>query len=391
MINVDKFINIPLFNIGFRPFFFAGCLSAFLLMLLWMLMYQLNSQWVLTMPAHIWHAHEMVFAYLMAVVVGFLLTAVQNWTGCKTINGPTLLLLFLLWVIARLLPFIEGCPLWLQAIVDIPFLFCASVAIALPIIKSKSWKQVGILSKVILMAIAHIVFYLGLLGVLDDGVRWGLYGAFYMVLALTFVMARRVMPFFIEKGLGGGFELKNIEFIDRASLVLLTAYVGIELFWSSDAIYFLALLLCILHGMRLVNWYRPGIWTKSLLWSLYLAYVFLVVGFALKTASYFFIISPFIVLHCFAMGIALFTISMMSRVSLGHTGRNVSDPPKVLIWVFVPLLLTMIFRVVFPIIIPEYYGIWIGVSQILWVLSFLIFTKTYIPIFFQPRVDSKFG
>jgi uncharacterized protein involved in response to NO len=365
-------ISAPFLYMGFRPFFFAAGLSSLLLMLLWLDMYQFNATILQTMSMQIWHAHEMIYAYLMAVVVGFLLTAIQNWTGQKTLNGAGLLLLFILWLAARLLPFVQGFPLLAQAIIDCSFLVFAFAAMVVPVVKSKSWRQIGILSKVLLMAVAHIVFFLGLLGVVEKGVQWGLYGAFYMVLALTFEMARRVVPFFIEKGLGGGVKVNNSVAIDRASLVLVPLYVVVEMFWPSNIIYAVAALLCISHSIRLVLWYQQGIWQKPLLWSLYIGYVFLTLGFALKAATYFTFISPFITLHCFAMGIALFTIGMMSRESLGHTGRAVSDPPKILFWMFALMVVMFIFRIVMPLIVPLQYVLWIGVSQVLWMLAFSI-------------------
>lgn len=360
-------------------------------MLLWFDMYQLNAAILNTMDMQIWHAHEMIYAYLIAAVVGFLLTAIQNWTGQKTLSGAGLLLLFVLWLVARLLPFIQGFPLWAQAIIDCSFLLFAFTAMAVPIIKSKSWRQIGILSKVLLMAIAHIVFYLGLLGVVENGVQWGLYGAFYMVLALTFVMARRVGPFFIEKGLGGGVKVNNSVIVDRASLVLLVLYVVFDVFWLSSLIYVVAALLFVSHSTRLVLWYQRGIWQKPLLWSLYTAYVFLTLGFALKAVSYFTVIPPFITLHCFAMGVALFTLGMMSRVSLGHTGRAVSDPPKILPWVFGLMVSVFVFRIIMPIAFPMQYTVWIGASQVLWILAFLMFIVTYAPMLFKQRVDGKPG
>lgn len=386
-----KLTESPFLYMGFRPFFFAAGLSSLLLMILWLGMYQRNADILHGMNAQIWHAHEMIYAYLMAVVVGFLLTAIQNWTGQKMLNGPGLLLLLLLWLAARLLPFIDGFPLWGQAIVDCSFLLAAFTAMAVPILKSKSWRQIGILSKVLLMAVAHIVFYLGLLGVVEKGVQWGLYGTFYMVLALTFVMARRVMPFFIEKGLGGGVKINNSVIVDRASLILLVLYVAFEMFWPSTLVYVVAALLFAAHGVRLVLWYQQGIWKKPLLWGLYTAYVFLVLGFALKVTAYFTFISPFIILHCFAFGIAMFTIAMMSRVSLGHTGRAVSDPPKILTLMFGSMVIAFVVRVVMPLVAPLQYGMWVGVSQVLWIVVFLIFTVTYCPMLFKQRVDGKSG
>ena len=383
--------HIAFLNLGFRPLFFSASLSSVLLMLGWFLIYQFGDQATTQIPAQYWHAHEMIFAYTMAVVVGFLLTAVKNWTGVQTIHGRLLLMLLMVWLIARFLPFVDGFPLILQAIIDTAFLLFSAVAVAYPVVKVRMWKNFGVVSKVMLMAIAHIVYYLGLLGILEHGVQWGLYGAFYLILALIFVMARRVVPFFIERGVDSEQPLKNSILIDAASMILFLAYAVFEVFWQTNMVYMVSFLLFVLHSIRLYFWHHSGIWKTTLLWSLYLAYLFLAIGFGLKTGSYFVTISPYLVIHCFALGIGMFSIAMMSRVTLGHTGRNVYDPPRLLFWVFSAMVFAFVFRVILPIMSADYYTVWIGVSQLLWSCSFLLFLIIYTPMLFAKRLDGKFG
>jgi len=383
--------SFPFLALGFRPFFFAAGLSSVSLMVLWFLIYSLNMPLLhQAIAPQLWHAHEMVFAYAMAVIVGFLLTSVKNWTQVQTINGLPLLLLFILWLSARFLPFLN-IPLYIQAIVDSSFLVFSSIAIGIPIIKAKSWSNIGILSKVVLMAITHIVFYLGLLGILKDGVHWGLYGAFYMILALIFVMARRVVPFFIEKSLGLNKPLTNYVWLDNASLFLFVLYLIFDVFYPSNLVYVTAFSLLILHSIRLYHWYHKNIWSYPLLWSLYLAYTSLVLAFALKLLGYFIVISPYISIHSFAFGIGFITIGMMSRVILGHTGRNIHHFPKALNLAFIALVLGYFTRIVLPLINSELYPIWIIASQLLWGAAFLIFCFIYIPMLFKARVDGRAG
>jgi len=381
----------PFFALGFRPFFFAAGLSSVLLMLLWLLIYSLNIPLLRQQIApQLWHAHEMIFGYAMAVIVGFLLTSVKNWTQVQTLNGKPLILLFGLWLGARFLPFVD-VPLYIQAIVDSSFLVFSAVAIGSPIIQAKSWSNIGILSKVVLMAITHILFYLGLLGILEQGVHWGLYGAFYMILALIFVMARRVIPFFIQRSLNLEKPLTNYAWLDIASLLLFVLYLIYDVFYPSNLVYVTALSLLILHSIRLYHWYHKGIWSQPLLWSLYLAYASLVFAFGLKLLSYFSIVSPFINIHSFAFGIGFITIGMMSRVSLGHTGRDINKHPKVLNLAFIALALGYVTRIILPLINIENYHLWIISSQLLWASAFLIFCFIYIPMLFKPRVDGRIG
>jgi uncharacterized protein involved in response to NO len=394
MINItdnNKPNLFPFLNLGFRPFFFGAGLSASLLMLLWLLAYHFNALPIYHMPSQYWHAHEMIFGFSIAVISGFLLTAVKNWTGIQTINGLPLLGLFLLWLLARILPFISDFPLYLQAVIDVSFLFFVALFIILPIAKTKSWSNIGIVSKILLLALSHLVFYLGLLDILDNGITWGLYGAFYSILALVFVMARRVVPFFIEKGLNLKTSIKNPSWLDTYSLVLFVFYVFFDVFWQTPIIYIISLLLFVLHSIRLFNWYHDNIWQKTLLWSLFIAYSFITLGFGLKTLSFFINISPYIIIHSFAMGLGMITISMMSRVALGHTARNVFQPPKILFFIFVLLGLTFVFRVLAPLFFEQYYTIWIFISLILWFTTFAIFTITYTPFLFKKRLDNNFG
>ncbi|SFV55114.1 NnrS protein involved in response to NO [hydrothermal vent metagenome] len=394
MINItdkNKPNLFPFLNLGFRPFFFAAGLSSSLLMFLWLIIYQFNIITIHNLTPQYWHAHEMIFGFTIAVISGFLLTAVRNWTGQQTIHGIPLLLLFLLWIVARIIFFIPNVSLVIQATIDSSFLLFITFFIALPIIKTKSWSNIGIVAKVLLLAISHIIFYLGLLGILKNGIIWGLYGAFYTILALIFVMARRVVPFFIEKGLGLKKELKNPKWLDISSLILFVLYVFFEIFWQSKITFLLAFLLFLLHSYRLINWHHKNIWRKPLLWSLYLAYVFLTLGFALKSISFFINISPYIVIHSFTMGIGLITLAMMSRVALGHTARNVFQPPKILFLIFTLSGLTFIFRVILPLLLTQHYFVWILISQILWLSAFVFFTITYTPMLFKKRLDNQFG
>ena len=387
--------GVALLNLGFRPFFAGAAVFSVLSMLIWTGSYILGWQWPLAgLPAASWHAHEMTFGYGMAVIAGFLLTAVKNWTGVQTLYGIPLLLLFLLWLTARLLLLTgsEGMLAW-AAFADGLFNLMLVAALAWPIFKVRQFKQFGILSKVILLMLANLLFYAGVLEVYPWGVQAGLYSGVYLVLALIFVMSRRVLPFFIERGVDQPVTLTNRAWLDGASLFL---FLG---FWLADIIepdsLLVALLagaLCLLHALRLAGWYTAGIGGKPLLWVLYLAYVFVAVGFALKTAVYVFGISPFLALHAFTYGgIGLFTIGMMARVTLGHTGRNILEPPVSVVWMFWLLAIGSMVRVALPLLDASHYVLWIGVSQGLWMLAFLLFLRVFLPMLYQPRTDGQFG
>ncbi|SMN16877.1 NnrS protein involved in response to NO [uncultured Candidatus Thioglobus sp.] len=393
MINLNKntqYDTSPLLRLGFRPFFFASGMIAIISILMWMVFY---PSLILINNANLidWHAHEMIFAYASAVTVGFLLTASKNWTGIQTIYNKPLLALLLLWVSGRFLPFVTHEYLVYQAVLDTSFLIFSTLAIAWPIIKAKNWNNVSIVAKLVLLSVAHILFYLGLLNIVDQGVYFGIYLGFYLIISLLFMMSRRLLPFFIERGLGLKTELKNSKFLDLLSLFLFLGFMIAEIFFQTIISHILAGSLFIIHSIKLFNWYHKGIWKKPLLWSIYLAYVFLTLGFGLYVASYFINMMPNISTHSFAFGIALMTLSMMARVSLGHTGRNVFQPPKQINLMFILLSLAFVTRVLLVSIFPEHYATLIFTSQLLWISAFSWFAFIYSPMFFKARVDGQFG
>jgi len=380
-------------KLGFRPFFAGAALFSAVSTLVWMGLYVFDGHWQPALPGLTWHAHEMVFGYGMAVIAGFLLTAVRNWTGVQTLHGLPLLLLFLLWLTARLL-LAGGTELlaW-AALADGLFNLLLLIALAWPIFKVRQFKQFGTLSKVMLLMFANLLFYAGALNIYPWGVQAGLYSGVYLVLALIFVMSRRVLPFFIERGIGESVSLTNRGWLDGGSLLL---FIG---FWLADIVEpnsllvaWLAGLLCVLHAIRLAGWHAAGIWARPLLWVLYLAYAAVIAGFALKVAVYWFGISPFLPLHAFTYGgIGLFTLGMMARVTLGHTGRDILHPPAPVSWIFGMLAVGSVVRVVLPLLDAAHYVFWIGLSQLLWLFAFVLFLWVFLPMLWQPRTDGQFG
>lgn len=387
--------KFALFYLGFRPFFLGAALFSVTTMSWWMAVYILGWQ---SRPLNIspatWHAHEMIFGYSIAVIAGFLLTAVKNWTGIQTPHRSSLVLLFLLWMVGRVLPyFSQTVPINLIAVVDNSFLGILFLVVAFPVIRARQWKQVGILSKILLMLASNVTFYLGVTGVVEKGIHWGLYSGLYLILSLIFVMGRRVIPFFIERGVDEPVQLTNRKWVDRSSLVLFIGFWVADVFVAdSNVTAVLAGILFLLHTVRLKDWYTSAMWRKPLLWVLYVAYGFLVLGFLFKATMPVLGLSPFLAIHAFTVGgIGLITLGMMSRVALGHTGRNIKDPPTTLSWVFSLLLAAAIVRVIFPLVNTSQYILWIGFSQVLWILAFGLFLLVYSPILLQPRVDGRYG
>jgi len=403
MLNIDgEIVNSkpddfgpPVLRLGFRPFFLAASIFAIVAMIIWTASYSFSVEFYFSgLSPNVWHAHEMIFGYAMAVVAGFLLTAIKNWTGEEVLRGKPLALLLILWLVARLLP-LSGLmvPIEILAAVDVAFLFFLSIVCLLPVLKVKQYKQAGIISKLLLLMVCNVFFYLGVMGVLAEGIQWGLYSAIYMIIALVLVMLRRVMPMFIKNGIDGEVELKNRAWVDHSSLVFLLCLWLVDVFTNfSQVAAILAVVLAVLHAIRLAGWYTHKVWSKPLVWILVVAYSFIIMGFALTAAKVYFSISPFLSIHAFTVGgIGLITIGMMSRVSLGHTARNVFEPPVAVFWSLLILTLAAVIRVIFPFFNMELYVYWVGISQLLWIVAFAIFVYVYAPMFLSARVDGRDG
>lgn len=384
-----------LFVLGFRPFFLAAGVFSVISMLSWMLNYSFGVFIPLDGLANFhWHAHEMIFGFSLAIVAGFLLTAIKNWTGVQTIQYRPLMLLFVAWFIARLALLFGTKFIIAAAIFDLLFNLFLFIAMLLPIIQVKQWKQIGIISKILLLGIFNTLFYLGVLGYLNQGIYWGIYGGLFIIIALIMTMGRRVMPFFIERGAGYPVQLKNSRWLDISSLLLFLALTIVEVFVINTQLSsYIAIPLFIISLIRLYNWHTPGIWKSPMLWGLYASFIFISLAFLLfAMLPYSTLISHSIALHTLTVGgISLITISMMSRVTLGHTGRDVNQPSSwinVVMWI---LLFGLLTRVVLPVVIPSLYHTWIIISQLLWISGYSLFVWVNYPYLTQPRIDGIEG
>ncbi|MBK1702713.1 NnrS family protein [Thiococcus pfennigii] len=384
-----------LLALGFRPFFTLAAPFAAVAILAWAIIYaHAPTSTPGGLPAMLWHGHEMVYGFAHAAIAGFLLTAVANWTGVGTIRGPALAALAALWLTARLaylLP--SGAALAFGAAADLLFGVGLLVAIAAPVVRVRQWRQLGLLTKVALLPLANALCYAGALGHLPQGTYWGLYAGLYLVLAVLFTVARRIMPFFIERGVPGAFTPRNRRWIDLASLALFLVWALLDILTrQSQLVAWLSVGLVVVHAWRLWDWHTPGIWQRPLLWSLYVGYGFLVLGFLLKALSIWAGIWPSLAVHAFAVGgIGLIAIGMMARVSLAHTGRDPLAPPRILTPIFSLVLLAAVLRVVAPLAWPAHYQLWIGASQVLWIAGFAIFSFRFLPMLARPRIDGRPG
>ena len=338
-----------------------------------------------------WHAHEMIFGYSMAVIAGFLLTAAWNWTGEKTASGAGLAWIFIPWALARLFMMGGAGFLWYAAIADLAFMLGLCFATARPIIRTRQTRQIPVLIILALMALANLAFFSGTAGYLDTGVRWGIYGGLYIVLGMVLFMGRRVIPFFTRRGVGYPVELKNSRRNDIATNILFPLFLFSEVFFPQHLIgALLSAALLISNSVRVNGWHTLGIWQKPLLWGLFASFIMINLGFLLRALSPLTTIPDYLHIHAFAVGgIGIISMSMMTRVTLGHTGRNVHQAPPATTILLACMVLTTAARVFFPLVDSQNYQLWITVAGTLWIASFALFLIIFIPMLSKPRVDTE--
>ena len=381
--------GMALFALGFRPFFLAAGIYAVLLMGLWLVVLQGGlSLGALSPP--VWHGHEMLFGFAVAVIAGFLLTAAQNWTGIPMPSGRPLAALFLLWLAGRLGFLIPGLPAGLVALVDLSFLPLLALALALPIHKAKQLHNYPFPVLLLTLTVANALVHLQALGWTSTA-RLGLYLATYVVVAIMVVMGGRVIASFTDNKLGT--RARRWPLIERlVPAVTLGALLAALIAPASLVTALLAAVAATVHGIRLAGWYTRKFWAVPLLWILHLGYAWITLGFVLLALSAVGMSAAAVsALHAFtAGGIGVLTLGMMARVSLGHTG-NPLEPAPVMTLAFVAINLAALVRVVLPLFFPAAYAPIMTAAGVVWVAAFGVFVVVYAPKLLRPRADGKPG
>ena len=398
----------PVLNLGFRIFFLGAAVFAILTMLKWAYITfatRFEFDGTNQMMPFYWHGHEMLYGYALAVIAGFLLTAVKAWTQQSMPYGYKLLVIFVPWALARVLFLANGINIntgtLIAAASDIIFWLLTASFVILPIYRVRQKRQIGIVAKLLLLFIGQVWFYVALFTQNNNGMHMSLLFGLYLIVGVVLTIGRRVMPMFIEHGIATGGEVrqkvKNSDLLDRLSLLGFFAFMLSDVFltgyrWAVCASGTAALVIAISNLIRLKNWYLPEIWSKPLLWSLWLSFFGMVIGFFLFVLVPFGIINHSLAMHAVVIsGIGLMTLAMMSRVSLGHTGRNIHQPPKTVTVIFISITMAWLARAVLGWILPDYYFATLAMAQAFWIVAFLVFVASYAPILTLPRTDKLFG
>jgi len=383
-----------LFALGFRPFYSLAAIFAVVSVLIWLLSYIGTFQAGAYLRGIFWHSHEMVFGFALAVMTGFLLTAVRNWTGLPTPTGFALAALAVLWLAGRVL-IITGPPL-LAAMVDVLFVPALAVVIAIPIVRSRNQRNYKIVALLVLIAMAQLFYHLASLGPLPAWLAYTTVITALDLMTIIFaIVAGRVIPAFTKNAIPGSEprHVRWLEFLSFASLVLIiVTRVGSDWF-SIPALVptTIFLVAAVSHAFRLTLWQPWQTLGNPLLWMMPLAYSWLPVALFLRLLAAHSIVSQGAWIHALATGaISGLMLAMMMRSSLGHTGRPLVASGKDMT-AYLLLQLAAVIRVVAGLIDTGIYESLVIASGVIWIMAFLVFLLRYLPMLAQPRVDGRPG
>jgi uncharacterized protein involved in response to NO len=381
------------FSFGFRPFFFAGSVFAGIAIPVWIGLF--TGGFVAPAPGFDpmrWHAHEMVFGYLGAILAGFLLTAIPNWTSRKPVAGWRLAGLFALWLLARTAGALQAAGSIAPAAVLVPDLlfWCVLVGIAVrEVAGAKAIHNLPVVAVIALLGVCDLLSFLPDWTALDPmlGVRLAL----AVIAALISLIGGRITPAFTRNWLTktkGGTLPPEFNAFDKLA-VGATAVGMLAWAFRPESGWAGALLLAaaILQAVRLARWQGQRTWSEPLVAVLHLGYLWLVLAllaFALAA------LAPQVIetsqaLHAFTAGaIGTMTLAVMTRATLGHTGRALTAGPATrAIYLLVTLGASLRVAAAW---LPTDYSATVGAAGLLWAGAFLLYAIAYGPALFRPRI-----
>lgn len=380
---------IPLLSYGFRPFFLGAALWACVAMMLWIGLLSGSWDFAGRYGAIAWHAHEFLFGYIAAVMTGFLLTAIPNWTGRFPLQGRPLLALFLLWLAGRAAMLLTGAiGIGAAAVIDCAYLVTLTAVIAREIIAGRNWRNLRVAILVSLVALANIVFQAEVL--IHGAPVYGLRIAIAAIVGLIMVVGGRITPSFTNNWLArqhsdkrpaplGRFDVVSI----ALAAVALVAWIAVP-DWPGTAA--LLLVMAVAQTARLLRWAGERTWREPILFVLHVGYAFVPLGALTLALS---ILWPGILpasgaLHAWTTGaMGMMTLAVMTRATLGHTGRDVTSTPAN-IAIYAAIFVAALTRVVAP-LLPAIYFPMLWLAAAAWLVAFGVFVAVYGPMLLRAR------
>ena len=378
--------KFALFALGFRPFYLLASAFAALAIPVWVLV--LSNIVSLPIPGVLWHAHEMIFGFAVAVIVGFLFTAGRNWTGLPTPTGGKLAALAGLWLLGRLgMAFSGGA---LAALIDVAFLPAAAIALALVLIKAESRRNYFIIVLLSVLALANASFHLARFDLLALDPLRPLWFALGLITVLETVIGGRVIPMFSATALRGVKQWQNRRF--EISAIAMTAIA--LLLWVLELTVIgapVAALAAALQFARCIGWNPWAARRAPMLWILHIAHLWIPVGLTLLALVQWGVLPPSAGIHALAIGATGgLIIGMITRTALGHTGRMLVAG-KIEISAYVLVQLAAVSRVLTMIAFPSLVLSGIHLAAMLWALAFGLYFIRYLPWLVRARPDGRPG
>ncbi|MEO8137826.1 MAG: NnrS family protein [Betaproteobacteria bacterium] len=377
-----------LWNLGFRPFFLFASLFSAASIALWTAQYAgyLPFQYLKGPPAH---GSEMLFGYAMAVIAGFLFTAVRNWTGKPTPSGVTLACIVALWVAGRVL---AVTPLvLLAASANAAFAVAVATGIGIPLLRSGNRRNYFFVALLIALGGSAVALQLSFAGALEWPARANIRVGLDLVLFIMAVMGGRVIPMFTNNGVPGAQARRNpiVERLSLAGILVLVVADLIQL--PAVAAMVLCAALAVVHATRLLLWQPWRTLRTPLVWILHAGYAWIVIHLVLRALAAIELVPDLLAVHALTIGgIGGLTIGMMTRTTRGHTGRplvaNRSDR-----WCYALVMLGALARVAGPLALPDAYVATVIAAGVCWTTAFLTFAIAYGPSLLRPRVDGRPG
>jgi uncharacterized protein involved in response to NO len=383
--------SIALLSYGFRLFFLAAALWAFIAMVLWIGLLSGLWNFAASYGAIAWHAHEFLFGYIGAVMTGFLLTAIPNWTGRFPLQGRPLLALFALWLAGRAAMLAtDEIGTGPAAIVDCAYLVTLTAVISREIIAGRNWRNLRVAVLVSFTALANIIFQVEIL--MYRSPVYGLRLGIAAIVLLIMVIGGRITPSFTSNWLarqGSDKRPAPLGRFDIGSIVLaavaLIAWIAAP-DWHGTAV--LLLLMAIAQAMRLSRWAGGQTWREPMLLVLHIGYGFVPLGAAMLALSIFWpqLMTSTGALHAWTTGaMGLMTFAVMTRATLGHTGRDVVTTPTTML-IYAGVMLAALARLAAPLLPGIYYPLLL-LAGAAWVFAFGLFVIVYGPMLARPRID----
>ncbi|MBL8589436.1 MAG: NnrS family protein [Methylobacteriaceae bacterium] len=382
-----------LFSYGFRPFFLGAGVVGLAAIALWLPMWEGHFALPSAFAPVDWHAHELLFGYLGAAMAGFLLTAIPNWTGRLPVAGRPLALLWSLWIAGRVAVAISGViGAVAAATIDVAFLLALAALAAREIVAGKNWRNLRVLSLVLFLGAANIVFHVeaATQGRAAYGTRMAIAGA----VLLVSLIGGRIVPSFTRNWLarrGQGRLPAPFGRFDGATIAASAAALGLWIILPEARATAAALLIAgLMQALRLARWAGERTGAEPLVWSLHLAYGFAPLGFLLCAVAIVApdALAPTAALHAWTVGlVGLTTMAVMTRATRGHTGHALAaDRATTLLYLL--LMLAVAARVAAGVFPAASFALF-HVAALAWIGAMALFLYMYAPMLTRARREPR--